>query len=350
MKHGNKLALSLILPFLLSLAATAQEVEVNSADPPSASRGTVNLNVLIRGKGFKRGAVARFFRTNTADPGGIRVNSTAFLGGTQVVANIDVEEGAALDKFDIEVQNRDGRTGKGIELFTVTESSAQSGDTLARADFRDLSTDHIRSDAIGLSPSCNISDAGYDFADFDDPCQPGHWGVSEVLSTGTYFLRTLSAQIPNPTRYLVLDFTSPLPGSSCPALDTELKDYPGRNPDAVSPENADPCIDYLEVRFFADKAYAPGAQYTPVNLVIDGPDLVRKRANKYVNQWNAKYYLDFVNPLTITRSSDGKTVIITTMAGYEQAQLWTVNQKTGKHETLLGTYWMPFEVTITTVP
>lgn len=99
---------------------SAQDIVVNSADPPSAAQGTLNLNVTIKGKGFKRGALAKFIVTGTTDPGGIRVNSTTFKGPTELVANIDVADNATVANFDIEVQNADGRIGKGIELFSVT--------------------------------------------------------------------------------------------------------------------------------------------------------------------------------------------------------------------------------------
>ncbi|MBS1212977.1 MAG: hypothetical protein H6R26_1594, partial [Proteobacteria bacterium] len=36
-------------------AATAQTIQVLAADPPSGEQGAINLNVLIKGKGFKNG-------------------------------------------------------------------------------------------------------------------------------------------------------------------------------------------------------------------------------------------------------------------------------------------------------
>jgi hypothetical protein len=69
--------------FFVSWAAgppplAAQDIEVTSADPPSAEQGTVNLDVTIKGKGFDRSAKAKFFVTGTTNPGGITVNSTRF--------------------------------------------------------------------------------------------------------------------------------------------------------------------------------------------------------------------------------------------------------------------------------
>jgi uncharacterized delta-60 repeat protein len=130
MKTRNQLlgvltSLAVLLLFCAAIGAPvpvqAQTVQVLSADPPSAAQGTVNLNVLIKGKGFKNGALAKFLVTGTDDPGGIKVNSTTFVSSTSVTANIDVTDMAVLSKFDIQVMNRDGRGGKGTELFSVTQ-------------------------------------------------------------------------------------------------------------------------------------------------------------------------------------------------------------------------------------
>ena len=107
----------LFLFLLAALPLAAQNVQVNSADPPSAPQSAVNLNVTIQGRGFRRGAVARFFVTGSINPGGVQVNSTTFVGGSTLVANIDIAADATISLFDIEVENDDGRTGKGIELF-----------------------------------------------------------------------------------------------------------------------------------------------------------------------------------------------------------------------------------------
>ncbi len=100
--------------------ASAQAIQVVSATPPSAEQGTLSLPVTIKGNGFKKGAKAKFFKTGTTDPAGISVSSTRFIDSTQLVATIDVGDTAAVAGFDIVVQNTDGRTGKGTELFSVT--------------------------------------------------------------------------------------------------------------------------------------------------------------------------------------------------------------------------------------
>jgi hypothetical protein len=86
----------------------------------STAQGTVNLNVKVTGKGFKNGAQAKWFVTGTTNPGGVTVNSTAFVSSTELTANITVSDTATIANFDIQVLNSDGRGGKGTELFAVT--------------------------------------------------------------------------------------------------------------------------------------------------------------------------------------------------------------------------------------
>jgi hypothetical protein len=114
--------MALGLPWGGTVPATfAQTISVTAADPPMGEQGTLNLNVLIKGKGFKNNAKAKFYKTGTTDPAGINVKSTQFMSSTELVATIDIADAAALSPFDIVVQNADGRTGKGTELFSVVE-------------------------------------------------------------------------------------------------------------------------------------------------------------------------------------------------------------------------------------
>jgi len=98
--------------------ALAQEVEVNSAEPPAAEQGTINLDVTIGGNGFERGAIVRFLVAGSENTGGIVVNSTKVKGPRKLIANIDIALDAVVDDFDIEVQ-LNGRKGKGTTLFAV---------------------------------------------------------------------------------------------------------------------------------------------------------------------------------------------------------------------------------------
>src|ERR1035437_3466651 len=102
------------------------QIQVTSAVPNNAAQGTVNLDVVVKGNGFKKGAVAQWFVSGTTNPGGVTVNSTAFNSSNQVTANITVAADAVISGFDIVVKNSDGRTGKGTELFAVNSNSSKS--------------------------------------------------------------------------------------------------------------------------------------------------------------------------------------------------------------------------------
>lgn len=125
-KHRN--AGLLVFSFSLVLAGIlcptpllAQDVVVSLASPSDAPQGTVNLNVRVIGKGFKKGAVAKWLVTGSeTDLGGVTVNSTTYISATDLIANITVASDAqTVKKFDIKVTLTSGRTGKGIERFTV---------------------------------------------------------------------------------------------------------------------------------------------------------------------------------------------------------------------------------------
>ena len=112
---------------LLSLVgpagSTAQQIQVSSTNPNSAAQATTNLNVTINGKGFQKGAAAKWFVTGTTNPGGVTVNSTTFNTTTQLTANITVAADATISGYDVQVTAA-GRTGKGSDLFAVTQKSA----------------------------------------------------------------------------------------------------------------------------------------------------------------------------------------------------------------------------------
>jgi hypothetical protein len=114
---------SVLIVFVVSEVAFASNVTVTAANPNSAAPGTVNLNVTVSGSGYKRGAAAKFFVTGTTDPGGVTVNTTTFSSSSQVVATINVDANATIASYDVEVQNTDGSSGKGTELFAVNQNS-----------------------------------------------------------------------------------------------------------------------------------------------------------------------------------------------------------------------------------
>ena len=182
--------------------ALAQDIQVNSADPSSAPQGTVNLNVTIKGKGFKRGAVARFFVTGTTNPGGITVKSTSFVSPGQLTANIDVALDATLGSFDVEVTNADGRTGKGTELFAVTAAGRAAFEIPVAVTFRDDATDNIQSDGLGA------------YSHGTDQVR------AVIVSNGNLFMKTNDSAGKPALRRLSFDFTEPVSTEYHPPFDT----------------------------------------------------------------------------------------------------------------------------------
>lgn len=110
---------------LLANSAMAQ-ISVTNATPNSTAQGTINLDVTVGGKGFKAGAQAHWFISGTTNPGGVTVNSTAFVNSNTLTANITVSSTAYVGGFDILVNNTDGRSGKGTELFAVLQNGNSS--------------------------------------------------------------------------------------------------------------------------------------------------------------------------------------------------------------------------------
>ena len=109
------------LPGVGAVREASAQIAVTAADPPTGTQGSFSLNVTVKGKGFKSGAKAAFYKTGTTDPAGVTVRSTKYVNSTSLVATIDIAETADLSMFDVEVTNADGRTGKGTELFKVVE-------------------------------------------------------------------------------------------------------------------------------------------------------------------------------------------------------------------------------------
>src|SRR4051812_6542404 len=86
------LAFSLLMVTAMTSSRAEAQVSVTATTPNLAAQGTVNLNVTVTGKGFKNGAKAQWFVTGTTNPGGVVVNSTAFVNSTTLTANITVAD------------------------------------------------------------------------------------------------------------------------------------------------------------------------------------------------------------------------------------------------------------------
>ncbi len=138
------------LPWGGNVPTAFAQISVTAADPPTGEQGALNLNVIIKGKGFKAGAKAKWFKTGTTDPAGVNVKSTQYVSSTQLIATIDIADAAALSWFDIEVANADGRTGKGTELFSVLAKKIDPC-TLPNPEPTPSAYPLVRTGAIGLS-------------------------------------------------------------------------------------------------------------------------------------------------------------------------------------------------------
>ncbi len=318
--------LSTVFVALLVLSSAprvfSQEIKVTSADPPSAPQGTVNLNVTVRGSGFRKGAQSKFFVTGTQDPGGIGVNQTTFVSSTELVANIDIADAALISKFDIEVLSN-GRRGKGTELFAVTaKGGGPSGLIPVEAVLRDLSNDKIRSDGLG-----SYSDS--------ELCVVG-WGNN---STGQFFMRTefsgseCVSQPPADDRKVVLDFTDALertgncqPEQPCCLVDDArgqvgMLDICGVNT-------------VTDVRIIADKLFQNQA---PLTTAVVLPFSLSR------DYGGTGFELQFEQ--AVPASGDVSTTRTLTAGSGAIAELYKFQAK-GK-KLSLGRFRMPFEIVVT---
>jgi hypothetical protein len=221
-----------------------------------------------------------------------------------------------------------------------------SGPSPVAADFRDATTDRVRSDSLGpeLLPGCQP----FDYVDMSDPFCPSVSTASNTMMG--YFLRTVSNL--NPTevqRWLVLDFSHPYGNYSCPNLDQQLMDEVTSPYEVLPPLNPLPCIDWVEVRFGAEGAFQPepGVLTTPINMLIDTPVLKAgkgKKAQPYW-QWDARFILNSVNPLTLRYGPSGEAIIGADGDDF-RFELWTFDQQRGTFGEFLGFYWMPLQLTL----
>jgi hypothetical protein len=111
--------LSLLLLGLAPVGAVLAQVKVTSANPTSAYQGTIALDVVVSGSGFDPTAKVQYFVSGTTNPGGITVRNVTYRKSSELVATIDVADGAVLASYDIQVTLSSGRKGKGTTLFSV---------------------------------------------------------------------------------------------------------------------------------------------------------------------------------------------------------------------------------------
>jgi len=211
------LAFLAIITVLGVIPASAQ-ISVTSALPNSTTQGTVNLNVTVGGKGFKSGAQAQWFISGTNNPGGVTVNSTAFVNSNTLTANITVSDTAYVGGFDIVVKNTDGRTGKGTELFAV-HSKGTCTDTPLQLIVTPQTAGQGGVSGDGVSIYNNPNDPAFNGGTLYQDGVGGVYVKFQVCNGTNDFILNLRST--SPVRYLNLDFSVQLapPDTADGALD-----------------------------------------------------------------------------------------------------------------------------------
>jgi hypothetical protein len=331
-----------LLGFLCANSQTvqAQQVQVTAADPPSAAQGTINLNVKVKGKGFKNGANAKFFVTGTTDTGGVTVNSTTFVNSAELTANITVADTATISNFDILVTNSDGRGGKGTELFAVTPK--------VNASFRDAVTTDLDGNVILDLDGNFIFGSDRIRSDSATPsivAAPYIDGVDcvgvQILGT-SLFLRTdkLVNDVPCALRAINLDFSDAI---------SRTPDGSGTNPDGsvndclvndafgqlgqlnICGSNAVPDVRFQATQLFSNTALTNGVNVKlPFSLNADFK--------------NTGFLLEFEQPLTVT--GDANVRVLTA----ESNQVAVLSKGGLRRGIVIGRFRMPFKLTVSKLP
>ena len=200
-------ALTLLACTLVCMADRASaQISVTSATPNSALQGTINLDVTVGGKGFQPGAKARWFVSGTTNPGGVTVNSTAFVNSNTLMANITVSSTAFVGGFDIVVTNTSGRTGKGTELFAVQSPPGQCTDVPLQLIVVPQIIGQGGVSGDGLSIYNNPNDAAFNGGTLYQDGVGGVYAKFQLCNGTNDFVLNLRSTS-SPVRYLNLDFS-----------------------------------------------------------------------------------------------------------------------------------------------
>jgi hypothetical protein len=221
---------AVILAFLATIIGfgvtpAPAQISVTSATPNAATQGTINLNVTIGGKGFKAGAKAQWFVSGTTNPGGVTVNSTAFVNSNALTANITISSTAQVGGFDIVVTNTDGRSGKGTELFAVQSPPGQCTDVPLQLIVVPQTRGQGGISGDGVSIYNNPNDPTFNGGTLYQDGVGGAY-VKFQLCNATYDF-VLNLRSTSPVRYLNLDFSVQLapPDTASGAVDLTGQQY-----------------------------------------------------------------------------------------------------------------------------
>ena len=97
--------------------APAGDIVVTSADPSEAPQDTT-LDIKVSGSNFNRSSSVSLGLAGIASPK-IRTNSTRYLNGSQLIANVTIAADADVASYDIMVLDPIRKPGIGTEMFTV---------------------------------------------------------------------------------------------------------------------------------------------------------------------------------------------------------------------------------------
>jgi len=150
-------------PTVPSYGKTQTGLSISSVSPDTGSLSTT-VDVQISGSGFADGMVASWQLSGVADPTQIKTNSTKFVSGNKLVANITISGKATAAKWDVAIYSG-GKTGLGSELgvikqaFEVLDPTATWTFPLSDAGLS-VQSDHLFSDgtnSVYANGVCNLA-------------------------------------------------------------------------------------------------------------------------------------------------------------------------------------------------
>lgn len=106
----------------LALARAAGDPVVTSTLPSQTEQGTT-LDVRVLGSGFENGSKVTLL-LDGVPTSKVVTNSTRYVSGKELVANITVAPDAVTDAYDVQVVTLKGKKGIGTELFEVRTITA----------------------------------------------------------------------------------------------------------------------------------------------------------------------------------------------------------------------------------
>jgi hypothetical protein len=171
----------------------AQKVQDKSATPPEAEQENT-LDVEIGGNGFDDGSAAFFFLKDSSETGKVKVNSTTYISNRKLRTNITIPLEATEGEYDIEVQTRGGRRGKGNSLFRVLKK----GGTVFNGEDTPLDCVLMDNDyePPGLTPDTMLSDGNGVYMDGEQRVACSTGGLAQPNTSGLVF----DAQTKGPAR------------------------------------------------------------------------------------------------------------------------------------------------------